>query len=223
MSSTARSRLTAQQYLEIERRAEYKSEFLNGEMFAMSGASRAHNLIATNVTRELSGQLRGRPCETYASDMRVKVSETGLYTYPDVLVVCGEAEFEDAQVDTLLNPTVIVEVLSPSTEAYDRGEKFAQFRELASLREYVLITQDRPRIERFRRSEGQDWLFSAVDGLEESAHLTSIGCDLALADVYERVQFPAAGDVEPLADPPVPTSARSEDEAQRRRSRPGAR
>jgi Uma2 family endonuclease len=203
MASTARTRLTAQQYLEIERRAEYKSEFLNGEMFAMSGASRAHNLIATNVTRELSGQLRGRPCETYAGDMRVKVSETGLYTYPDVLVVCGEAEFEDAHVDTLLNPTVIVEVVSPSTEAYDRGEKFAQFRNLASLREYVLIAQDRPRLERFRRSEGQDWLFSAVDGLEETAHLTAIGCDLALADVYERVPFPVAADAEPAATPPA--------------------
>jgi Uma2 family endonuclease len=203
MASTVQTRLTAQQYLEIERRAEYKSEFLNGEMFAMSGASRAHNLIATNVTRELSGQLRGRPCETYAGDMRVKVSETGLYTYPDVLVVCGEAEFEDAHVDTLLNPTVIVEVLSPSTEAYDRGEKFAQFRNLASLREYVLIAQDRPRIERFRRSEGHDWLFSSVDGLEETAHLTAIGCDLALADVYERVQFPAAGEAEPAAGPPA--------------------
>jgi Uma2 family endonuclease len=201
MASTARTRLTAQQYLEIERRAEYKSEFLNGEMFAMSGASRAHNLIATNVSSSLHAQLRGRPCETYASDMRVKVSVTGLYTYPDVVVVCGEAEFEDAHVDTLLNPTVIVEVLSPSTEAYDRGEKFAQFRNLRSLREYVVIAQDRPRIERFRRTEGQDWLFSAVDGLEAIAHLTSIGCDLALADVYERVQFPATGDVEPAADP----------------------
>jgi Uma2 family endonuclease len=203
MASTARTRLTAQQYLEIERRAEYKSEFLNGEMFAMSGASRAHNLIATNVSSSLHAQLRGRPCETYASDMRVKVSVTGLYTYPDVVVVCGEAEFEDAHVDTLLNPTVIVEVLSPSTEAYDRGEKFAQFRNLASLREYVLIAQDRPRIERFRRSEGQDWLFSAVDGLEETAHLTAIGCELALTDVYERVQFPAAGDMEPAATSPA--------------------
>jgi Uma2 family endonuclease len=204
MASTGRTRLTAQQYLEIERRAEYKSEFLNGELFAMSGASRAHNLIATNVTRELSGQLRGRPCETYASDMRVKVSVTGLYTYPDVVVVCGEAEFEDAHVDTLLNPTVIVEVVSPSTEAYDRGEKFAQFRELASLQGYILIAQDRPRIERFRRSEGKDWLFSAVDGLEETAHLTSIGCDLALADVYERVQFAVGGDAEPSAGRPAP-------------------
>lgn len=203
MASIARKRLTAQQYLEIERRADYKSEFLNGEMFAMSGASRAHNLIATNVTGELSGQLRGRPCETYASKMRVKVSETGLYTYPDILVVCGEPEFEDAHVDTLLNPTLIVEVLSPSTEAYDRGEKFAQFRNFTSLQEYVLIAQDRPRIERFRRLEGQDWLFSAVDGLEETAHLISIGCDLALADVYERVQLPATGDVEPAAGPPA--------------------
>jgi Uma2 family endonuclease len=203
MSSPARSRLTAQQYLEIERRAEYKSEFLNGEMFAMSGASRAHHLITGNVSSSLHVQLRGRPYETYASDMRVKVSETGLYTYPDVVVVCGAAEFEDAHVDTLLNPTAIVEVLSPSTEAYDRGEKFAQFRELASLREYVLIAQDRPRVERFRRAQGKEWLFAAVDGLEGTVHLTSIGCDLALADVYERVQLPVPGEAEPSAGPPA--------------------
>jgi Uma2 family endonuclease len=192
MSSLVKPRLSPEEYLTIERNAERKSEFYAGEMFAMAGASEAHNLITVNVTRELSSQLRGRPCRTYAGDMRVKVSETGLYTYPDVAVACGEVQFEDTHRDTLLNPTVIVEVLSPSTEAYDRGEKFAQYLRLPSLQQYILIAQDRPRIERYRRSEEQEWIFSATDGLENTTHLGSIGCDLVLADVYDRVEFAAA-------------------------------
>jgi Uma2 family endonuclease len=187
MSSLARPRLTAQQYLEIERKAERKSEFLGGEMFAMSGASRAHNLISTNVTREISQQLRGRPCETYAGDMRVKVSDTGLYTYPDIVVVCDDPVFEDDQLDTLVNPTVIVEVLSPSTEAYDRGGKFAHYRRLHSVKEYVLIDQQEPRVERYVRYEGQQWILSDASDLEAIVQLTSIGCSLKLADVYDRV------------------------------------
>src|SRR5919198_4874617 len=118
---------TPEEYLALERAARHKSEYVNGRIYALAGASRAHNLIVVNVSAELRAQLRGRPCETYASDMRVKVSQTGLYTYPDVVVVCGEPRFEDAQVDTLLNPTVIIEVLSESTESYDRGEKFAHY------------------------------------------------------------------------------------------------
>jgi Uma2 family endonuclease len=139
MSLQAKQRLTPEEYLARERQVDTKSEFYDGELFAKAGASRSHNLIVGNVTGELRAQLRGRPCEVYPADMRVKVSETGLYAYPDVVVVCGEPRFEDEHLDTLLNPTVIVDVLSPSTEAYDRGEKFAQYRKLASLREYVLI------------------------------------------------------------------------------------
>ena len=134
-SPAAHIRYTPEQYLELERKAPYKNEFVNGQIYAMPGASRAHNLITGNTHREVSSQLRGRPCETYVSDMRVKVNTTGLYTYPDVVVVCGEIRFDDAQKDTLLNPTVLIEVLSPSTEAYDRGEKFAHYRRLASLQE----------------------------------------------------------------------------------------
>ena len=134
-SPAAQTQYTPEQYLELERKAPYKNEFVNGHIYAMSGASRAHNLITGNTHREVSSQLRGRPCETYVSDMRVKVNTTGLYTYPDVVVVCGEIRFDDAQKDTLLNPTVLIEVLSPSTEAYDRGEKFAHYRRLASLQE----------------------------------------------------------------------------------------
>ena len=141
--------LTPEEYLARERRAETKSEYLRGEVFAMAGASRAHNLIASNAAGELRQQLRDRPCEVYPSDMRVKVSPSGLYTYPDVTVVCGEPQFEDAEVDTLLNPKVLVEVLSPSTADYDRGGKFTHYRRLPSLQEYVLISQDRPLVEHY--------------------------------------------------------------------------
>lgn len=144
MSSHAQQRYTPEEYLTLERQAQCKSAYYAGEIFATAGASRWHNLIVTNVLRELSLQLKGRPCTTYPSDMRVKVSPTGLYTYPDVTVVCGEAQSEDHQQDTLLNPTLIVEVLSESTEAYDRGGKFAHYRKLPSLLEYVLITQTKP-------------------------------------------------------------------------------
>ena len=121
MSSQAKAHLTAEEYLALERKAPYKSEYLKGEVFAMTGASRRHNLISLNIGAELRAQLRQRPCEVYTSDMRVKLGATGLYTYPDVVVVCGEPAFEDAEVDTLLNPILLVEVLSKSTEDYDRG------------------------------------------------------------------------------------------------------
>src|SRR5207302_11009756 len=125
--------------------------FFAGEMFAMAGASEAHNLITINLSRELSVQLKNLPCRVYSGDMRVKVSDTGLYTYPDMVVVCGERQFEAERRDTLLNPTLIIEVLSPTTEAYDRGDKFAHYRRMESLREYVLIAQDRVRLERYTR------------------------------------------------------------------------
>ncbi len=124
-------KFTAAQYLALERKADFKSEYYNGYIVAMAGASREHSLIVSNVSRQIGNQLEDRPCEVHITDMRVRVSPTGLYTYPDVLAVCGEAEFEDDELDTLLNPTMIVEVLSPTTESYDRGDKFMQYRELA--------------------------------------------------------------------------------------------
>lgn len=184
--------LTAAEYLALERQAETKSEYHDGQMVAMMGASRWHNLIAMNVSARLHLQLEGRPCETYASDMRVKVDPTGLYTYPDVTVVCGEAEFEDAELDTLLNPTVIVEVLSPSTEAYDRGAKFRHYRRVPSLQEYLLVAQDKPYLEHYVRQPGDEWLLSTAERPEEVVELPSIGCHLALADVYSKVEFSAA-------------------------------
>ena len=196
MSAVPKSYLTPQEYLVRERRAETKSEYLRGEVFAMSGASREHNLIAGNVNRELSEQLRERPCEVYQGDMRVKVSSTGLYTYPDVTVVCSEPQFEDAEVDTLLNPKVIVEVLSPSTADYDRGGKFTHYRRLPSLRDYVLISQDRALVEHCVRQPSDQWLLTEYSALDGTLMLSSIQCQLPLAEIYLKVQF------EPPADEP---------------------
>lgn len=191
MCAMPKPRLTAQEYLQIERQAEYKSEFYAGRIYAKAGASEEHNLITLNVGSELRGQLRGGPCRTYASDMRVKVDVTSRYTYPDVVVVCDEPQFEDAELDTLLNPTLIVEVLSPSTESYDRGEKATDYRQIPSLREYLFIAQDRPHVERYRRGEGDEWILSEADGLDAVLPLSAIGCQLRLADVYERIEFSA--------------------------------
>jgi len=196
---TKAPRHTAEEYLAAERKAEYKSEFDGGEILPMSGASRAHNLIVTNITTSLNLQLiPGNRCEVYGADMRVHVPLTGLYTYPDVTVVCEEPRFTGMDVDTLLNPTALVEVLSDSTENRDRGEKFAQYQTVPALEEYVLIDQYRPRVEVFKRHTEGQWLYSRVDGLDASVPLASIGCTLALKDVYRRVSFE-----EPAASAPL--------------------
>ena len=189
MSSQAQKRYTAEEYLALERQAQYKSEYCAGEIFAMAGASRWHNLIVANVIGELRLQLKGRPCTTYPSDMRVKISPTGLYTYPDVTVVCGEAQFEDTRQDTLLNPTLIVEVLSESTEAYDRGGKFAHYRKLPTLLEYVLITQTKPHIEHYIRQPDHRWLLEEAEGLHSTVHFPAIDCHLSLAEAYDKVDI----------------------------------
>ena len=181
--------LSPEEYLARERRAEIKSEYHDGEVFAMSGASRAHNLIVTNFVRELSLRLRDRDCEVYPSDMRVKVDPTGLYTYPDVIVVCGEPAFEDEHVDTLLNPTLLIEVLSESTEASDRGKKFEHYRKLEMLQGVVLVTQDEAHAERFTRQPDGQWLLGEASGLEAALHLASIDVTLPLADIYDKVLF----------------------------------
>jgi Uma2 family endonuclease len=189
MPSQAQKRYTAEEYLALERQAQYKSEYCAGEIFAMAGASRWHNLIVANVIGELRLQLKGRPCTTYPSDMRVKISPTGLYTYPDVTVVCGEAQFEDTRQDTLLNPTLIVDVLSESTEAYDRGGKFAHYRKLPTLLEYVLITQTKPHIEHYIRQPDHRWLLEEAEGLHSTIHFPAIDCHLSLAEAYDKVDI----------------------------------
>jgi Uma2 family endonuclease len=197
MSTASQPGVTPQEYLARERVAETRSEYVGGRIHAMTGASREHNLIVGNVLAELRAQLRGRPCEVYTGDMRVKVSDTGTYTYPDVVALCGGPEFEDAQVDTLLNPAVIFEVLSESTERYDRGRKFAQYRRLGSLREYVLVSQDRVLVEHFAR-QGDVWVLTEFSDLDDSLPLPSLEAALRLGDVYERVapfaeELPARG------------------------------
>lgn len=177
---------TPEEYLSLERSASIKSEFHDGQIYAVTGASRAHNLITVNIAGELRRQLKGRPCEAYINDMRVKAAKANSYHYPDIAVVCGTPEFEDTQVDTLLNPTLLIEVLSPSTEAYDRGGKFAHYRKIASLREYLLVTQDQPGIERYLR-QGEVWILSESQGLDASVSLESIACQLSLREVYDKV------------------------------------
>src|ERR1039457_4038988 len=189
MATQPKTYLTPEQYLEIERKAEYKSEYFQGEMFAMSGARYAHIGIVANAVASLHQQLRRGPCRPLSNDMRVRVTPTGLYTYPDVVVVCAEPQFLDNTFDTLLNPTVIVEVLSESTEAYDRGQKFAQYRSLESLKEYLLVSSLHVSVERYTRQPDGSWNYIAKASLEDSLDLQSVGCHLALADLYEKVEF----------------------------------
>ena len=187
-TAAAQAFLSPEEYLARERKALTKSEYRNGQVYALPGASRKHNIIAVHVSGELYIQLRTRSCEIYTNDMRVKVSAAGLYTYPDVVVVCDEPRFEDTHFDTLLNPTVLIEVLSPSTAAYDRGEKFASYQKLDSLCEYVLISQDRVRVEHYLRQE-QAWDLTEFRSLSDAFRLTSIECELSLQAIYAKVQF----------------------------------
>lgn len=179
--------LTAKEYLAIERRAEIRSEYLDGEMFVMAGASIRHNAIVANLIGELRQKLKGRSCQVFPSDLRLHIPATGLYTYADVVVVCGEPRLEDDHLDTLLNPTLILEVLSPTSEAYDRGKKFEHYRSVESFVEYLLVSQDEPRIEQYLRQPAGRWLFTAVAGLEAALSLPSIQCELSLAEVYDKV------------------------------------
>jgi Uma2 family endonuclease len=179
--------MTPQEYLARERAASFKSEFYRGQVFAMAGATRRHNLIVSNTIRTLGNLLEHRPCEVYPSDMRVLVPATGLYTYPDVSIVCGEPQFEDA----LLNPLMLVEVLSKSTEARDRGKKFAQYRTLDSLRDYLLIAQDEHRIDRFSRQSDGLWSLGDARGLESTLQLPSLGIVMPLAGIYAKVNIEA--------------------------------
>ena len=189
MSTVPKARLTPEQYLAIERAAEFRSEFFRGEMFAMVGASRKHNLIALSFAAEIRQQLKDRNCEVYQSDMRVKVNKTGLYTYPDVVATCDQPRFEDKQVDTLLNPRVVVEVLSPSTELWDRGKKFAHYRAIESLREYVLIAQDHVLVERFTLNADGQWALLDYRTLDDTLILDSISCQIKLSEIYARISF----------------------------------
>jgi len=187
MPSQREALLTPGEYLALERRSEIKHEYFAGEMFAMVGASKRHNLITANIIRLLGNQLLDRPCNVYPSDMRVKVSATGKYTYPDVVVACDEENYDDAETDTLLNPVIIIEVLSESTEAYDRGRKFKQYQYIESLTEYLLVAQEPYRIEQYVRQSSNEWRYTEYHHAEDIVKISVIGCELALKDVYIKV------------------------------------
>lgn len=183
--------MTPEEYLAIERASEYRHEYYQGEITDMAGASREHNLIVGTIYARLYMHLLGRHCEIYVNDMRVKVTAAGLYTYPDIVAVAGKPQFEDNEIDTLLNPTVIIEVLSDSTEEYDRGKKFARYRKLNSLTDYLLIDQDRMHVEQFTRQQNDTWLFSEAEQPTAVIRLASIDSELQLATIYEKVNLSA--------------------------------
>lgn len=180
--------MTEAEYLEFEQNSETRHEYVDGQVFAMAGASRAHSRISVNLTRIIGTQLRGKNCALRSNDMRIQMA-SGKYTYPDLSAVCGESQFAPNVFDSLINPTLILEILSPSTEAYDRGQKFRNYRLLPSLREYILVAQDSPRIERYHLLKDDIWSFIEVAGLDSSIELLSIDCTLPLAEVYEDVEF----------------------------------
>ena len=190
MSSQRTTLLTPEEYLEIERRSERKSEYFEGRMYAMSGASYAHVLIVGNLGREVGNQLKGGPCRDYSSELRLRVAPNGLYTYPDLMVICGDPQFVDSRTDTVVNPVLIIEVLSDSTETYDRGRKFEQYRKLASLREYVMVAQDAPHIEQYVCQADSRWLLAEIGGMDASLQFASIKCVLPLAEIYYGVKWP---------------------------------
>ena len=192
MSALPKRKLTVAEYLTIERKAEFKSEFFNGEMFAMSGASLTHNFIKENLVNELGTRLKGGPCRTVSSDQRVKVDRTGLYTYPDILILCGKPELDADDSHTLLNPVAIIEVLSPSTEKYDRGAKFRNYQQIPSLTEFVLVAQDEAVCERYVRLPDGSWALVSFVGLAATLALTTVPVQIPLADVYAGVTFPDA-------------------------------
>ncbi len=179
--------LSAKEYLDLERVAEIKSEYIDGDVVAMPGASREHNLIVVNLVAELRQQLKGRPEVVYPSDLRVWIPATRRYTYPDVIVVAEESLFQDEQADTLLNPAVILEVLSPGTESYDRGEKFAAYRSIESVQEYFLVSQVDVRVERYVRQADGRWMFSEHADPAEGVRLSTIDCVLQMAEIYDKI------------------------------------
>lgn len=188
-SAAKKAYITPEEYLARERLAENKSEYYDGQVYAMSGATRPHILVVGNLFTEINVQFRDRPCEVYSNGMRVLVERTGLYTYPDIVALCGEPRLLDNEFDTLLNPQVIVEILSPLTEAYDRGKKFAQFQRIESLREYILVAQDQVRVECYSR-QGSQWLLTTWDSPAGTLQIESIDCQVRLRDIYDKVIFP---------------------------------
>lgn len=182
--------LAPMEYLTIERAAPTKSEFYDGQMYPMATGPARHSLIATNITGEFGNQLRGKKCVPYNADLRIHVPPTGLFSYPDLSVICGPLQFTDGTNDTVTNPTVLVEVLSPSTEAYDRGQKFLHYRQIPALREYLLVSQHEPLLELFVRQDGNQWALREAAGLAAQLEIPSLEITISLAEIYAGVTFP---------------------------------
>lgn len=191
MATAALNRYTPEEYLALERHAEYKSEYIDGRIVAPSGARRPHVVVAINLGREISTALLDSPCEVYSSDMRVRIVDSNRYVYPDLSVSC-EPRFDDDHVDVLLNPVLIIEVLSDSTEQYDRGEKIFHYRRIESLREYVLVSQTGPLVETYVR-EGDFWRYTSVDDLEGTLALASLQVEIPLRRIYAKALLPSEG------------------------------
>lgn len=180
---------TPEQYLELEREAEERHEYLDGLIYLMSGGSLKHSSICVNVSGELRQLLKGKPCRVLEANMKVGTEKSSLFSYPDVSVVCGKPTFHDKHQDVLTNPTAIIEVLSPSTERFDRGRKFARYQSIESFTDYVLIAQDEPRVEHFARQANGTWILTVATDLKSAIKIPSIACRLKLAEVYERIEF----------------------------------
>lgn len=181
--------ITEKEYLALDLDSDIRYEYRDGQIFAMAGASREHNIIALNTSTGLNRQLRDKPCEIYQSDMRVQTKPGGAYRYPDIVVVCGQPSFADTKPESLTNPTLIIEVLSDSTSEKDYKEKSREYRHMASVQEYVIISQDSPRIERYRKQNDFNWLYTELVGLEQTIDLQSINCVLEFSEVFRRIDF----------------------------------
>ena len=183
-------RATVEEYLQHERESPERCEYLNGQIYQMAGESYEHSTINANTTTSLGLALRGRPCRVLSPNMKIRTSRNGLFSYPDAAVVCGEAQFHDNPRDIITNPTLIAEVLSPSTENYDRAGKFFRYQQIESLTDYLLIAQEEPRFEHFTRQPNGQWLYALTRGLNANIYIASLDCELKLREIYDRIEFP---------------------------------
>ena len=181
--------ISPEDYLAFERQSDERHEYDNGRIYAMAGESLSHSRININVAREVSGFLKGKRCEALSLNMKVAVTKAGKYFYPDLSVVCDEPLFYDHRRDVLLNPTVVIEVLSPSTEKTDLSEKQVYYLQIASLTDYIIIAQDRPLVRHYTRHDDGQWLFSIINDLTQSVTIKSLDFTLSLADIYDRIEF----------------------------------
>lgn len=189
MSAPAHEYMTTEQYFTFAETSEGKHEYYRGAVYAMTGGTARHNLIVANIIALLHGQLRATTCRVFPSDLRLKIEQTGLYTYPDVSVICGPIFFSDNRQDTVTNPVVLIEVLSPRTENYDRGRKFEHYRTIETLQEYIVVAQDRVHIEHYVRQDTSRWLFVDFSAINQTVHVGAINCTVPVDIVYENIPF----------------------------------